>query len=139
MRLSQIAPDSMVESAYIIKRLHQEIGGSPDEVRSAYYDMSPYSYTDTRQYAIQPLISLPIRLYTEPDIDWWIEDGSDMSTMNTYDFAAMTNELKRKGNTQVELILTENLGYRKPDNNRHPHSWSIVNSHELVEWLLKHN
>ena len=56
--------------------------------------------------------------------------------MNAFDFAAMTNELKRLGNTKVQLITTANKGFRKPGDNRHPHSWSIVDPVDLVSWLL---
>ncbi len=40
------------------------------------------------------------------------------------------------GNKQAELILTNNKGFW-PDGSRHPHSWSIVDNGELVEWLLE--
>ncbi len=98
--------------------------------------MSPYSFNDTAQHAIKPLVNLPIRLYTEPDVLWWLNDGSDYSGMNASDLAAMTNELKRLGNTKITLITTKDKGYRKPDNKRHPHSWSIAEPTDLVKWLL---
>ena len=56
--------------------------------------------------------------------------------MNAFDFAAMTNELKRMGNKKIELIITDNKGYRQPGNIRHPHSWSIAEPKDLVKWLL---
>ena len=55
--------------------------------------------------------------------------------MNAFDFAAMTNELRRMGNTKVALITTENKGYREPKRERHPHSCSIVEPKDLVAWL----
>ena len=45
-------------------------------------------------------------------------------------------ELNQLGNLKANLILTQNKGFRKPDNNRHPHSWSIVDNDELIVWLL---
>ena len=48
----------------------------------------------------------------------------------------MINELNRLGNQNAELITTQKKGYRKPDNKRHPHSWSIVDNDELINWLL---
>jgi hypothetical protein len=59
--------------------------------------------------------------------------------MNAFDFAALTNELKRLGNKKIALITTVNKGYRKPDNKRHPHSWSIAEPADLVKWLLAQN
>jgi hypothetical protein len=56
--------------------------------------------------------------------------------MNSFDFAALTNELKRMGSTKITLITADNKGYRKPENRRHPHSWSIAEPKDLVDWLL---
>jgi hypothetical protein len=101
-----------------------------------YHKLSPYSFNDTTQQAIKPLVDLPIRLYTEPDVLWWLNDGLDYWGMNAFDFAALTNELRRLGNKKITLITTTNKGYRKPDNKRHPHSWSIAEPNDLVNWLL---
>ncbi len=136
MRLPNSSEDALAESNYILKRLRKEFGGAPNENLQNYQRMSPYSFNDTTQQAIKPLVNLPIRLYTEPDVLWWINEGVDYSLMNSFDFAAMTNELKRMGNTKIELMITNNKGYRKPGNTRHPHSWSIVEPKDLVKWLF---
>ena len=49
--------------------------------------------------------------------------------------AALVNALHLHGNEEAELILTQDKGYR-PDGQRHPHSWSIVDEEEMVGWLL---
>lgn len=125
------------ENIYIIERLEKELGGSPKEFLSAYYSFSPYSFSDSTQTAIKKLINTPIRIYTEPDIDWWMrERRSDFTSMNSTECSAIINELNRLGNNKAAFIATQNKGYRKPDNSRHPHSWSIVDNDELVTWLL---
>lgn len=127
------------ESAYMIERLEKETGGSPTTNISEYYKLSPYSFSDTTQTAIKKIITVPLRIYTEPDINWWLKErGEDFTSMNATECSALINELNRLGNKKAELITTQNKGYRKPDNSRHPHSWSIVNNDELVKWLLKH-
>ena len=125
------------ENNYMLMRYHKEFGGSPASFRKNYYKGSPYSFSDTTRQAIQPLIDLPIRLYTEPDVQWWLNNGADYSGMNAFDFAAMTNDLRRMGNSKIVLITTSGQGYRKPVNERHPHSWSIAEPRELVKWLLE--
>ncbi|MEJ8844472.1 hypothetical protein WG954_18915 [Lacibacter sp. H375] len=135
-KLPNSTEDGLAESNYILKRLMKEFGGSPSDNLSEYHRKSPYSFNDTTQHAIKPLVNLPIRLYTEPDILWWLSEGVDYSIMNAFDFAAMTNELKRLGNKKIELMISRNKGYRKPDNARHPHSWSIVEPKDLVQWML---
>lgn len=136
VRLPGSSEDGLAESNYILKRTTNEFGGTPLDDPENYYNLSPYSFNDTTQRAIKPLINLPIRLYTEPDIAWWLKEGVDYSLMNAFDFAAITNELKRLGNTQVELIITQDKGFRQPGNIRNPHSWSIAEPTDLVKWLL---
>lgn len=134
-RLLPPGKEPQAEGEYILRRLNDVFGGTPEQVMQNYFKMSPYSFNDTSQQAIKPLKNLPIRLYTEPDVIWWLRDGTDYAGMNAFDFAAMTNELTRLGNASMEMITTANRGYRKPDNERHPHSWSIVDPQDLVKWL----
>lgn len=126
------------EDVYMISRLEKETGGSPKTNLSAYYKLSPYSFSDTTQTAIKKIIHMPLRIYTEPDIHWWLKErGTDFTKINATECSAMINELNRLGNQKAALITTQNKGFRKPRNNRHPHSWSIVNNDELIAWLLK--
>lgn len=126
------------ERVYMIERLEKEMGGSPKIALKNYYKTSPYSFSDTTQTAIKNIIKLPLRIYSEPDVNWWLkENAEDFTGMNVTECSAMINELNRLGNTKAELIITQNKGYRKPDNSRHPHSWSIVDNNELIEWLLR--
>ena len=128
------------EALYMIGRIEKEMGGTPASAPENFHKISPYSYSDTTQQAIRPLVNIPITIFTEPDVHWWAsERGYDYSAMNAYDGAAMINELRLLGNDQARLITTENKGYRKPDNRRHPHSWSIAEPKELVSWLLSKN
>ena len=127
------------ENIYIIERLKKETGGSPENYLSEYYKFSPYSFSDTTQSAIKKLTKTPIRIYIEPDINWWMKErNADYTSMNSTESSALINELNRLGNTQAALIITQNKGYRKPDNTRHPHSWSIVDNDELIQWLLQY-
>jgi hypothetical protein len=126
------------ENVYMIDRLEKETGGSPATNLTEYYNISPYSFSDTTQRAIKKLIKMPLRIYTEPDINWWLKERSaDFTGMNATECSAMINEINRLGNQSAELITTQNKGYRKPDDRRHPHSWSIVDNEELIKWLLK--
>lgn len=136
VRLSKTTPPSQ-EAIYFIDRIEKEMKGTPENSLINFYTISPYSFDDTTQVAIKSLVQTPIRLYSEPDINWWLNQrGNDYSNMNVFDGAAMINELNRLGNTKATLIATENKGFRKPDNRRHPHSWSIAEPKELLKWLL---
>jgi len=126
------------ENIYMIDRLEKETGGKPNTRLAEYYRISAYSFSDTSQTEIKKLLTVPLRIYTEPDINWWLKErGADFTSMNATECSAMINELNRLGNQHAELITTQNKGFRKPDNRRHPHSWSIVDNDELIKWLLK--
>lgn len=130
--------DANQENIYMIERLEKETGGNPTKNLPEYYNLSPYSFSDTSQTAIKKLLDMPIRIYTEPDVNWWLKErGADFTSMNATECSAMINELNKLGNQNATLITTQNKGFRKPENKRHPHSWSIVDNDELIKWLLK--
>lgn len=125
LRLSEKSQLSY-EAGFMVDRIEKEMKATPETAIQNYYKYSPYSFTDTKQTAIKYLINTQIRFYTEPDINWWLKEyGADYSIMNALDGSCMINELNRLGNSNAYLITTQNMGYRKPDNRRYPHSWSI--------------
>ena len=124
------------EVTYMIDRIKKEMGGTPETALENFYNNSPYSFSDTTQRAIKPLIKTPIMIISEPDIYWWLSQrGYDYSYINITDQAAMINELQKLGNDKAILITTTNKGYRKPNNDRHPHSWSIADPEQTIKWL----
>ena len=136
IRLSK-EKEASQENIYMIARLEKETGGTPSTHLDRYYQLSPYSFSDTTQSAIKKLINTPLRIYTEPDVSWWLKErNADLTSMNATTCSAMINELNRLGNQKAQFMITHNKGYRKPDQKRHPHSWSIVDNDELINWLL---
>ena len=124
------------EVTYMIDRIEKEMKGTPQTELENFYNISPYSFSDTTQRAVKTLIKTPIMIITEPDIQWWLSQrGYDFSYINVTDQAAMINELQKLGNSKAVLVTTTNKGYRKPGNKRHPHSWSIADPVQLTKWL----
>ena len=126
------------ESQFLVLRLEDEFGGSPDKLLENYTAASPYSFSDTTQTAIKNLIHTPIRIYIEPDVDFFMSKGIDLSGTNALDASAFVNELQRLGNNGAELLVTKEKGFREPGHQKNPHSWSIVDAPDLVQWLLQH-
>ena len=125
------------EVTYMIDRIQKEMSGTPQNALENFYALSPYSFSDTTQKAIKNLIKTPIMIISEPDIQWWLSQRSyDLSYTNITDHTAMINELQRLGNSKAVLVTTTDKGYRKPDNRRHPHSWSIADPTDVIRWLL---
>ncbi len=128
------------EVTYMIDRIKKEMGGTPETALNNFYENSPYSYSDTTQRATKALIKTPIMIVSEPDIQWWLSQrGYDYSYINVTDQAAMINELQKLGNGKAFLVTTTSKGYRKPQNNRHPHSWSIADPEQMIKWLKSQN
>lgn len=124
------------EVTYMIDRIKKEMNGTPQTALQNFYNNSPYSFSDTTQKAIKALINTPIRIISEPDIQWWLRQrGYDYSYINITDQAAMINELQRLGNDKAVLVTTTEKGYRRPNNMRHPHSWSIADPEQTIKWL----
>lgn len=127
------------EVTYMIGRIEKEMKGTPQTALENFYNNSPYSYSDSTQRAVKKLVNTPLMLITEPDIQWWLSQrGYDYSYINVTDHAAMINELQRLGNKNAVLVTTADKGFRKPDNKRHPHSWSIADPEQVVKWLMSH-
>lgn len=124
------------EVFYMIERIEKEMNGTPKTALANYYAHSPYSFSDTTQKAIKNLTKTPVMIISEPDIEWWLEErGYDYSYNNITDHAAMINEIQRLGNKNAVLVTTTDKGYRKPNNMKHPHSWSIADPEQIIKWL----
>ena len=124
------------EVFYMIDRIQKEMKGTPKTALENFYTQSPYSFSDTTQNAVKNLIKTPVMIISEPDIQWWLKErGYDYSYNNITDHAAMINELQRLGNNNAVLVTTTGKGYRKPNNMRHPHSWSIADPEQIIKWL----
>lgn len=129
-------PNAVGEATWVLHYLKKNLGGSPSEHIEKYIDYSPFVYSDKNRSKIDLFKHIPIRLYHEPDIKWWIENrGKDYNTINSIDLAGFYNHLRQAGNMEVELItsLNKRKDYEKGSS---PHTWTIVDNEELVDWFL---
>lgn len=124
------------EARWVLHYLKTHLGGTPEESMENYINYSPFVYTDAARTKIELFKSVPIRMYHEPDIKWWVENrGKDYNTINSIDLAGFYNYLRQAGNIQVELVTSYNKrqGYTEGSS---PHTWTIVDNEELIDWLL---
>ncbi|MBI3475165.1 MAG: hypothetical protein HY010_05500 [Acidobacteria bacterium] len=129
---------ALEESQAILDAMRWAMGGSPTEVHQAYRIRSPFLASEKDGGNAQLLKNIPIRLYTEPDVVWWLENyGFDYYTINAVDQAALTLQLRALGNSRAELITTSGKGFRPPGK-RNPHSWTIVDEPDLADWIAKY-
>lgn len=62
----------------------------------------------------------------------WID--SIISILKQLATSELINRLMLMGNQEAEFIQTFQTGYRR-NGQRHPHSWSIIDAEECVDWM----
>lgn len=112
--------------------------GYPDRNRENYLRESMFIYSDKEGGNAKYLMNIPVLIYSEPGIMWQMNNrGRDLYDTNTVSITAMINLLKLKGHKNAELIIVNDRGIR-PEGFRHPHSWSIMDPEECLNWILKY-
>ena len=131
-------PAAADEGRWVTYLLETNLGGPPSMARARYTEFSPYTQGAPDGGNALYLSDVPIRAYHEPDVDWWIEyRRKSYYDMNSLDLAALINLLRVLGNERADLVSSHNRreGY---SDGASPHTWSIVDNRELVEWFLSH-
>jgi len=124
------------EATDYLAKLDEQFGGSPKEVPNIYSKHSMYSKTVKDGGNAKFLIDTPIRIYSDPDIDWHLKERqTDFYDINALDQTAMINQLRILGNENAEFVNALGKGYRL-NGMRHPHSWSIAEPNELMDWII---
>ena len=119
------------EARMLVRMLGGKLGTPIDSLHN-YEAFSPIS--DSEQ-SIAPLKELAIRIYTEPDTAWWMENrGYSYQELNAARLEDFHEQLLRMGHQRTEFIITSGRGVQR--GNPHPHAWSIVEEKELVRWVL---
>ncbi len=132
----QIHPTSVREAQWVNYQLEKHLGGTPLENLKAYYQYAPYFKSLKIDTRLACLKGVAIRAYTEPDVDWWMKNrNKDYYGMNAVDAAGLIAELNLLDHKNAQLITTTHRGYH-PNGTQHPHSWSIVDNGELIEWFV---
>lgn len=126
---------SVQESNWIIENLGNTLGNPKDDIKK-YESKSVFTFKTNNTSNLQHLKNTKIRLYTEPDTLWWKKNRmADYDQTNAFCIKKVAERLKEEGFEKVQYITTTNKGYRA-NGNRHPHSWSIVDKNDLVNWML---
>ncbi len=126
---------SVQESTMLIELFGEKLG-DPRTNAAAYGTASVFTSSTANINSVEHLKNTKIRLYTEPDTVWWKEQrGAEADQLNAHFIEQFSQALTAANFTRVQYITTEGRGYRA-NGLRHPHSWSIVDAAELVEWVL---
>ncbi len=130
------SPASVGESSFMLNYFKTQLG-NPDEEIKPYEKHAPFTFETKNVQNLEDLKNTKLRFYTEPDKTWWKENmGIDYEQMNAFHLKRLSDFLTSNGFKEVEYITTENKGYRA-NGARNPHSWSIVDKEELLQWMLE--
>lgn len=124
------------EGQNIISSLTHLFGGSPDEFPEKYLNGSAFSSIDSLGGNAHLLKSIPIRIYAEPDLDYWRKNFCKSFTeddLTAKTSAMMMSKLQAIGNQNAQYIKTSGKGFI--GKRRFPHSWSIVDVTDCILWM----
>lgn len=123
------------EANFYLQKMNTQFGGAPRLNEKIYIRNSIFSGSEKNGGNASFLKNIPVRVYCDPDIDWWLKNrGQDLYDSNALDLTAFINCLHFLGNTNSEFINCLGKGYRG-NGTRHPHSWSIVDPNDCMKWI----
>lgn len=109
--------------------------GIPKENAKVYSKLTAFSMDKSYGENERFLINTAVRTYHDVDIAWRIVNRNQTVHNSNYEVTAeLINRLNLMGNMKAEFIQTFQTGYRS-NGQRHPHSWSIVNEVECIQWM----
>ncbi|TGE06217.1 alpha/beta hydrolase [Hymenobacter fodinae] len=116
--------------------LTHAFGGTPDQRPAAYRQYSAFSSSDPTGGNLVLLKSTPVRVYCEPDLNFWRQHYCptwQLEDLNAAMLKTMIETLRRQGNMRAEYLETHGKG--RMGQRPFPHSWSIVDAPECIRWL----
>lgn len=125
------------EASMITQLFERSFGGTPEQQPKAYEAASSF-YRDAKDGGnARYLASIPVRLYSDPDINWFItQRNTPVEWTNLSDISACIVQLRLLGNTRAEYVSCLGKGFQ-PDGSRHPHAFSMLDAEEFVLWMEK--
>ncbi|MBK9109675.1 MAG: hypothetical protein IPM92_15200 [Saprospiraceae bacterium] len=109
--------------------------GVPIENISTYAKLTAFSMNKAYGQNEKFLLNTAVRTYHDVDIAWRIKNRNQTVRRSNYEVTAeLINRLNLMGNQKAEFMQSFQTGYRS-NGQRHPHSWSIVNEVECIQWM----
>ncbi|MFK7809953.1 MAG: hypothetical protein AB8F74_19265 [Saprospiraceae bacterium] len=131
------SPAGVGEAKWLLNRYNMIYGGSPDKFPEKYIDASTFSYGTKNGGNAKYLTDIAIRMHSDLNLDYLLNKRKrDLYDWNGTDIVAFVNQLKINGNKNSEVIITQNKGVRL-NGERHPHSWSIMDTDDTMDWILE--
>ena len=111
--------------------------GSPKEHVQTFRNLSAFCMDKRLCDHEKYLKNIAVRAYHDVDIAWRITHRNQTVHNSNYEVTAeLINRLNLMGNARAQFMQTFQKGYRA-NGQRHPHSWSIVDEMDLIEWITR--
>lgn len=117
------------EGSMIKKYLVRALNGSPQNNAAAYLKFSAYCAEAADGGNAKYLKNIPIRLYSEPDLDFVRKTYCEQlqpEDINAFDLEKLNKFLESAGNTTARYITTTGKGF---------HSWNILEPTDCAAWV----
>ncbi|MDQ3046765.1 MAG: hypothetical protein M3R27_04390 [Bacteroidota bacterium] len=109
--------------------------GVPRQNIEIYGKLTAFSMNKEYSQNEKFLKNIAVRTYHDVDISWRIKNRNQTVHGSNYEVTAeLINRLVLMGNDKAEFMQSFETGYRS-NGQRHPHSWSIVNEVEFMQWM----
>lgn len=124
------------EARFVTQMMTKELG-TPLTNEKRYNELTPFKRTLDEPGNEKYLKNLAVRVYHDTDVEWQLRERR-RSFYDTNQLAAseLISRLLLAGNNKAEFKTSKTPGYRS-NGLQHPHSWSIVDEVEFVQWALK--
>lgn len=124
------------EAEFIVNRFNHIYGGSPVQKPKTYENASAYYRDAVDGGNAKYLKSVPVRLYSDPDVNWFItERNTPIEWTNLADITSCIVQLRNLGNKKAEYISCLGKGFQ--NGKRHPHGFSMLDADEFILWAGK--
>lgn len=128
---------SVNEAKFLTKYYQENYGATPTENPALFMRLTPFSIDQKYGNNEQFLKTVAVRAYHDIDVAWRLKYRNQTARYDNYVATSeLINRLLLMGNEKAEFIQTFQTGYRT-NGERHPHSWSIVDETECVEWITQ--
>ncbi len=136
LKRKDFSEERLAEPKWIINTFEEQFGGK-DSLLYNIQEVSPLTLKTKNTDNIKYLKDKKIRFYTEPDTLWLKKTRqTDFESTNAFVLQRTNDLLNDKNWSNVELIQTKDKGYRA-NGERNPHSWSIVDTDNLINWIIE--
>jgi hypothetical protein len=124
------------EAKFVSEKMSKEIG-TPETNPKQYNELTPFNHRLTESGNEKYLKNIAVRVYHDIDVEWQLKQRRrSLFDSNQFSASELINRLMLMGNERAEFMTAKQPGMRS-NGMRHPHSWSIVDEVECIQWTLK--